>query len=125
MSSGVTPWCRPPSAIATLWETGVRMPIRRASRATFLGPTRMPTWTYTELSEYVVASDRVRTPAYSLSKLLTVKCSPPLRMYVCLADVQVEPGLIPRRSASDSTNGLNEDPGWRWPCVARLNGLEL
>ena len=43
MSSGVTPCCRPPSVIAQLCETGVRMPIRRASRAIFFVPTLMPT----------------------------------------------------------------------------------
>ncbi len=37
-------------------------------------------------------------------------------------DSHVEYGEIPRRSAVASTNGLKADPGWRWPCVARLNG---
>ena len=30
---------------------------------------------------------------------------------------------MPSFSASASMNGLNAEPGWRWPCVARLNGL--
>ena len=42
MSSGVTPWRRPPSAIAALLETDVRTPILRASLATFLVLTFMP-----------------------------------------------------------------------------------
>ena len=29
---------------------------------------------------------------------------------------------MPASSASASTNGLNAEPGWRWPWVARLNG---
>ena len=29
---------------------------------------------------------------------------------------------MPFLSASASTNGLNDEPGWRWPWVARLNG---
>ena len=37
-------------------------------------------------------------------------------------DVHVESGETPSLSACASTNGLNADPGWRWPCVARLNG---
>ena len=44
MSSGVTPSLRPPSVIARLCDTGVRMPSRRASRAIFRVPTWTPTW---------------------------------------------------------------------------------
>ena len=40
MSSGVTPCLRPPSVIAGFVETGVRMPIRSASRAIFFVPDR-------------------------------------------------------------------------------------
>ena len=43
MSSGVTPCLRPPSVIAKLRDTGVRMPIRRASLAILRVPTLMPT----------------------------------------------------------------------------------
>ena len=43
MSSGVTPWRRPPSVIDGLVEIGVRMPIRRAMRAIRLVPTWRPT----------------------------------------------------------------------------------
>ena len=32
-------------------------------------------------------------------------------------------GAIPSRSAAASTNGLKAEPGWRSPCVARLNWL--
>ena len=63
MSSGVTPWARPPSVIAQLLETGVRMPIRPASAAIFWVPTLMPTCAKTELSENVVARASVVTPA--------------------------------------------------------------
>ena len=31
---------------------------------------------------------------------------------------------MPRSSARASTNGLNAEPGWRWPWVARLNGWD-
>jgi hypothetical protein len=37
-------------------------------------------------------------------------------------ELHVEAGETPSRSAVASTNGLNAEPGWRWPCVARLNG---
>ena len=63
MSSGVTPCLRPPSVIAQLCETGVRMPIRRASLAIRLVPILMPTSAKTELSEVVVALASVVTPA--------------------------------------------------------------
>ena len=29
---------------------------------------------------------------------------------------------MPFSSAATRVNGLNAEPGWRWPCVARLNG---
>ena len=77
MSSGVTPWRRPPSVIARFDETGVRMPIRSARRATFLVPTLMPSAAKTELSENVSALATVDCPAYSSSKLLTMNCSLP------------------------------------------------
>ena len=32
------------------------------------------------------------------------------------------PELMPSFSAVASVNGLNAEPGWRWPWVARLNG---
>ena len=41
MSSAVTPCLRPPSVMAKLLETGVRIPIRRASLAIFF----VPVWT--------------------------------------------------------------------------------
>ena len=63
MSSGVTPSLRPPSVIAQLCETGVRMPMRRASLAIFLVPVLIPTSANTELSEVVVAFASVVTPA--------------------------------------------------------------
>jgi hypothetical protein len=37
-------------------------------------------------------------------------------------EIHVELGEIPRRRAVARTNGLKAEPGWRWPCVARLNG---
>ena len=67
MSSGVTPWRRPPSVIAKLCETGVRMPMRRARSATLRVPTLMPTCAYTALSENVVALRSVWMPAYASS----------------------------------------------------------
>ena len=32
------------------------------------------------------------------------------------------PGPKPFSKAVIRVNGLNDDPGWRWPFVARLNG---
>jgi hypothetical protein len=52
---------------------------------------------------------------------LTSNFSPPLSVNTFFLEVHVEPGEMPCRSASASTNGLNEEPGCRWPCVARLN----
>ena len=43
-------------------------------------------------------------------------------LMTCFLETQVELGEIPRRSAVASTNGLKAEPGWRWPCVARLKG---
>ena len=43
---------------------------------------------------------------------------------VSFFDAQTELGEMPRWSAVASTNGLNAEPGWRWPCVARLNGCD-
>ena len=37
----------------------------------------MPTWEYTVLSEYAVASRRLSEPEYVLPKLWTMKCSLP------------------------------------------------
>ena len=45
MSSAVTPVFRPPSVIAGLRETGVRMPSSLALRATRRRPAFMPTCT--------------------------------------------------------------------------------
>ena len=41
-----------------------------------------------------------------------------------LRDGHTDPAEIPRSSAVARTNGLNAEPGWRWPCVARLNGCD-
>ena len=62
MSSGLTPCFRPPSVIARLCETGVRMPIRSASFAIFFVPYLMPAAANTELSEYVSACPSERAP---------------------------------------------------------------
>ena len=62
MSSGVTPCLRPPSVIARFAETGVRIPICRASRAMRLVPTWMPTAANTELSDAVSAPASVFVP---------------------------------------------------------------
>ena len=62
MSSGDTPCFRPPSVIAQLVETLLRMPMRSASRAILRVPILMPTWANTELSEKVVARPSVVMP---------------------------------------------------------------
>ena len=38
-------------------------------------------------------------------------------------DGNVVAGEMPSLRAVASTNGLNDDPGWRSPCTARLNWL--
>ena len=63
MSSGETPSSSPPSVIAQLVETLLRMPMRSASRAIFRVPILMPSCAKTELSEKVVARASVVLPA--------------------------------------------------------------
>ena len=67
MSSGVTPWLRPPSAVARFVDTLVRMPASRASFDTPFMPISFATCTYTALSEKVVARASVCDPAYASS----------------------------------------------------------
>ncbi len=98
--------------------------MRSASLATFLVPTWMPSAAKTELSENVSALATVDWPAYSFSKLLTTNISlPPLcTRKKRLRDGYTAPGPMPWRSASAKMKGLIDEPGWRWPWVARLNG---
>ncbi len=42
----------------------------------------------------------------------------------CL-DAHTDSGEMPSSSAAARSNALNEEPGWRSPSVARLNGLWL
>ena len=59
-----------------------------------------------------------------LSKLLTVNFSVEFgTLNTRLRDGHTEPGPMPAFSAAARMKGLNEEPGWRWPCVARLNGV--
>src|SRR5512133_1453165 len=103
------------------------MPMRSASRAIFFVPTEMPTAEKTALSEYVSPPASVCEPAYLLSKLLTTNFSLP---FVCgtvkirLRDGHTEPALY-FFSASARMNGFIDEPGWRWPWVARLNGRSV
>ena len=39
-----------------------------------------------------------------------------------LRDSHVEYGSMPWRRAAARTKAFQAEPGWRWPCVARLNG---
>ena len=39
---------------------------------------------------------------------------------MCL-ETKLVAGATPSSSAVASTNGLNDEPGWRSPCTARLN----
>ena len=104
----------------------MRIPIAFASLAIRLVPTWIPTCEKTVLSEIAVASLSVIGPEYVLPKLWTMKCSlPPLlgTMKSCGAESMTESGpYSPDSSATASVNGLNDEPGWRWPSVARLNG---
>ena len=43
----------------------------------------------------------------------------------CGADAQVLFGSMPSSSARARMNGLKDEPGWRWPFVARLKGRAL
>ena len=55
----------------------------------------------------------------------TLKSSGPFspRKGSCLgAEAQVLFGSMPSDSARKRMNGLKEEPGWRWPLVARLKG---
>src|SRR2546429_9065042 len=86
-------------------------------------PVRIPTSANTELSDWAIASHSERAPAYSPSKLCTTKSSlPPLcgtgNSFCC--ELQTESGEYPFWSAAARVNALKEEPGWRWPCVARL-----
>ena len=68
-------------------------------------------------------------PEYVLPKLWTMKCSlPPLlgTMKSWGAESMIESGpYLPDSSATARVNGLNDEPGCRWPSVARLNGYWL
>ena len=61
-------------------------------------------------------------PRLSSSKLLTLHARPPASITTG-CETKVVDGAMPSRSAVASTNGLNAEPGWRSPCVARLNWL--
>ncbi len=39
-----------------------------------------------------------------------------------MLDWNVVDGWMPSSSAAASTNGLKDEPGWRWASVARSNG---
>src|SRR3954453_8591903 len=61
-------------------------------------------------------------PRYSPSKLFTFQYLLPRKIDVGL-ETNVVAGETPSFSAVASTNGLNDEPGWRSPCTARLNWL--
>src|SRR3954449_6296504 len=61
-------------------------------------------------------------PRYSPSKLFTFQYLLPRKIDVGL-ETNVVAGEIPSSSAVASTNGLNDEPGCRSPCTARLNWL--
>src|SRR2546423_4205726 len=126
ISSGVTPSLRPPSVIAGFVDTRVFRPIFWAIFATRRVPSFKPSSANTELSEWAVAFARVVTPEYSLSKLFTTNFSFPRvpgTGKIFLRELHSEYGLTPWVSAVARANGLNDEPGCRWPLVARLNGL--
>ena len=45
------------------------------------------------------------------------------RLMTVGSEVKTVCGEIPCSTAVVSTNGLNAEPVWRWPCTARLNWL--
>ena len=56
--------------------------------------------------------------------MLTSKTSLPClpKWKVRGSEAKTVSGEIPSSSAVSSVNGLIEEPGWRWPWVARLKG---
>ena len=98
------------------------MPICAAVSATFPGPTMFVSWAKTVLSEYAIAVFRLIGPMLLCSKFVTLQARPPASSTTGW-ETRIDDGAIPSRSAAARTNGLNAEPGWRSPCVARLNWL--
>ena len=79
-----------------------------------LGPTTFVSCANTELSDAAVAFTRSIGPRYSPSKLCTFQYLLPRKIETGF-DTNVESGEMPSFNAVASTNGLNDDPGWRSP----------
>ena len=90
--------------------------------ATFVGPTIFVSCAKTVLSETEIAFVMSIGPSDSPSKLWTYQYLLPRKIETG-PDLSVVSGEIPCFSAVASTNGLNEEPGCRSPCTARLNWL--
>src|SRR5258707_13859295 len=99
------------------------MPSLSAVLATPRGPTSAVSCEKTELSEYAIALFKSIGPSASPSKLFTCQRRPSALIVTCLEDVMMLDGAMPSLSAVARTNGLKDEPGWRSPCVARLNWL--
>ena len=74
------------------------------------------------LSETAIAFVRSMVPRFSPSKLCTGQYLFPRKIETG-PEVNVVAGEMPSFSAVARTNGLNDEPGWRTPCTARLNWL--
>src|SRR5256885_11210828 len=97
------------------------MPSLCAVSATFFGPTSRSSCAYTVLSDFSVAWTRFIVPAYVLLYVFTFQGPKPGTLrWSGLDTYVVEFGFTPSSSAVTSTIGLNADPGWRWPCAARV-----
>ena len=93
-----------------------------AVRATFVGPTTFVSCAKTVLSETAIAFVTSIGPSDSPSKLWTYQYLLPRKIETG-PDLKTVCGEIPCFSAVASTNGLNDEPGCRSPCTARLNWL--
>ena len=91
--------------------------------ATFCGPTSAVSCEKTELSETAIALVEVDRPERLALEVVDLQSRPPALIVTGFDDVRVLDGEMSSRSAAASTNGLNAEPGWRSPCVARLNWL--
>ena len=124
MSSGVTPSRRPPSVIAQLRETGVRMPMRLAVARDLLQADLQA-----DLRVDGVVGERRRVGQRRHAGVgvlvvvdLEVAAVGLARDLLLLRRPRSSRARCRRAARSARTNGLNAEPGWRWPCVARLNG---
>ena len=97
-------------------------PMRWATSMTLSRPTIIA-----EADEGAVDRDAVIWATVRMPPLAELTCSPSgppkrsLEKTQGLVPSMMSSGRAPASSAATSTKVLNDEPGWRWPCVARLN----